>query len=128
MQQITLKTDMPVILVSLTKKSVLPFDLKVECESIHCVEGVDDADLNLFRSYLHHCRALTCQVDEEMAEYLEKEYLNLRKSSPLLENGNPKMNEQEFHRLINLARLLAISRGRRELSKEIWTECVSLYN
>ena len=46
-----------------------------------------------------------------MAAFLEQDYLNLRKSSPILPNGNPKMNEQEFHRLMNLARLKSVKFG-----------------
>lgn len=122
MQQVPLKTDMPVITVSLEKKSVLPFDLKVECETVRVPEGAAVDDLGVFYAYLHQCRLMNCTVTEEMANFLEQDYLSLRKSSPLLPNGNPKMNEQEFHRLMNLARLNAVSRGRNVLDREIWEE------
>lgn len=124
MQQVPLKTDMPVISVSCMKKSVLPFDLRVDCDFVKYQET---GDAKLFMSYLHHCRMMNCSVSEEMANFLENDYLSLRKSSPLLPNGNPKMNEQEFHRLMNLARLAAVSHGQSSLSKEIWEETKSLY-
>lgn len=124
MQQVPLKTDMPVVSVSCMKKSVLPFDLKVDCDFVKYVET---GDAKLFLSYLNHCRMMNCSVSEEMAVFLENDYLSLRKSSPLLANGNPKMNEQEFHRLMNLARLSAVSHGKSSLSKEIWEETKSLY-
>lgn len=127
MQQIPIKTDMPVISVSLNKKSVLPFDLKVECDEIRFMP-ISEEDRLKFLSYLYHCRELNCVVTEEMASFLEQDYIALRKSSPMLPNGNPKMNEQEFHRLMNLARLTAVSHGQVELSKEIWVQTKELYN
>lgn len=127
MQQVALKTDMPIITVSLKKKSVLPFDLAADCGGILRTE-ISLEDVKLFKSFLHHCRELKCSVSEEMASFLEQDYIALRKSSPLLANGNPKMNEQEFHRLMNLARLRAASHGHEELSKETWEQTKALYN
>lgn len=127
MQQVPLKTDMPMITVSLEKKSVLPFDLKVECTEIIAVE-ISSYSQSLFSSYLNRCKELTCTVSEEMAAFLEQDYLSLRKSSPLLPNGNPKMNEHEFHRLMNLARLTAVSHGKRGLEQAIWDETKARYN
>jgi len=126
MQQVTLKTDMPVISISHSKKSILPFDLRVECDCFTFCP-IEDEKISLFRSYLEHCRGLTCSVDEEMATFLEHDYLALRKASPLLPNGNPKMNEQEFHRLMNLARLTAISEAQTNLSQEIWERTKTQY-
>ena len=127
MQQVTLKTDMPVVTVSIGKKSVLPFDLRIDCDTVKALK-VEEKEALLFRSFLHHCRLINCTVTEEMAVFLEQDYLSLRKSSPLLVNGNPKMNEQEFHRLMNLARLMAVSHGQSELSKTIWEQTKAAYN
>ena len=124
-QQVSLKTDMPVVTVSRRKKSVLPFDLSVKCAST--VAFIESDDFKLFKSYLEHARNLNFTVTEDMASFLEQDYLNLRKTSPRLPTGNPKMNEQEFHRLMNLARLKAVSSGERELSKETWEETKALY-
>jgi hypothetical protein len=126
MQQVSLKTDMPVISVSQSKKSVLPFDLQVNCDGF-AFHAASNEDLCVFRSFLEHCRLLTCAVDEDMASFLEQDYLALRKSSPLLPNGNPKMNEQEFHRLMNLARLSAISEAQTTLTKSIWERTKALH-
>ena len=127
MQQVSIKADMPIILVSAKGGSVLPFDLKVSCKSIQPVElSVEDAQL--FRSFLEHCRNLNFQIDEEMATFLEQDYVALRKASPLKTDGNPKMNEQELHRLVNLARLRAISFGESNLTHQRWDETKSLYN
>lgn len=129
-QEISLKVDMPVVTISRGKKSVLPFDLSVKFP-----EGTggikfsecDRDEFILFKSYLESARNMNFSVTEEMATHLELDYLNLRKSSPLLPNGNPKMNEQEFHRLMNLARLLAVSAGEKDLSRETWEETKSMY-
>jgi hypothetical protein len=127
MQQVTLKSDMPVVSLSRGKKSILPFDLKIDCDGVEFKELNSESDAKLFLSYLSHCRIISCSVSGEMANFLEQDYLALRKASPVLPNGNPKMNEQEFHRLMNLARLMAVSHGQSSLSKEIWDTTKSLY-
>ena len=123
-QQVSLKTDMPVITISKNKKSVLPHDLSVTGTTVRFIKS---DDFPLFKSYLEHVRNLNFSVTEEMAAHLEQDYLSLRKTSPILPNGNPKMNEQEFHRLMNLARLRSVSSGECELSRESWDEIKSLF-
>ncbi len=127
MQQVSIKADMPIVSVSVKGGSVLPFDLKVSCQSIVPVQLASE-DAQSFVSFLEYCRNLNFQIDEEMANFLEQDYVALRKSSPLKPDGNPKMNEQELHRLVNLARLRAISYGEANLSHERWNETKSLYN
>lgn len=120
MQQVAIKTDMPVVLVS-KSAAVLPCDYKVSCQAIRSIH-LSHEESQLFSSFLEYCRQLNCQIDEEMAKFLEQDYIALRKASPLLPNGNPKMNEQELHRLINFARLRATSNGSSQLDRQVWEE------
>lgn len=125
MQQVAIKTEMPVVLVS-KSAAVLPCDYKVSCQAVRSID-LSPEDSLLFSSYLEYCRQLNCQIDEEMAKFLEQDYIALRKASPLLPNGNPKMNEQELHRLINFARLRSISNGSAQLDRQIWEETKARY-
>lgn len=126
MQQVAIKTDMPVVLVSSRSGSVLPSDFKVTCRTVKPVT-LSPEESQMFRSALEHLRNLNFQIDEEMANFLEQDYVALRKASPLKPDGNPKMNEQELHRLINLARLRAISLGEASLSRQHWEEAKQRY-
>lgn len=121
MQQVMIGTEMPIITVSKNGKSILPADLRVNCERM-CPVSLEVQEAEDFKAYLEMCRGLTCVIGEEMAEYLEKDYLNLRKASPVDSNGNPKMNEQEFHKIINLARLKALSHASTTLSETVWSD------
>lgn len=124
-QQILLSTDMPVVLVS-RGRSVLPFDVKIDCETIG--EGqLTEEEATLARAYVAHCRDINCQIDPEMAARLEQDYVTLRKTSPQLADGSSAMNEQILHRLVNLARLRAISFGQTALTDAVWTDTKALH-
>ena len=128
MQQVQLNTDIPVITVSCGgKKSVLPFELKVDCDTVKKAEASEE-ELKQFAAYLNRCRSMDCVVSETMTPFLEQAYVALRKSSDILKISKPKMNEEEFHRLMNLARLYGVSHGKNELTTEIWYQSRQFYN
>jgi len=120
-QQVLLKVDMPVVVVSLQGRSVLPSDVSLSCARVR-VPAASAEDLALFSEYLAYCRSeMQCQVDESMAAYLEQEYVRLRQ-----ERGTG-FDEHELHRLLNLARLRAVVAGEETLSPTCWQETKGLF-
>jgi hypothetical protein len=117
MQQVLIKADMPVIAVS-GGKSILPNDCSVSVPFVSVPE--EPAPLQA-RAYVAACRSGSCVVGESMAGFLESDYLLLRKERP------QDFDEQEFHRLINIARLRAISQGMSELSESLWSETKGMF-
>eukprot|EP00002_Diphylleia_rotans_P039606 TRINITY_DN9219_c0_g1_i1.p1 TRINITY_DN9219_c0_g1~~TRINITY_DN9219_c0_g1_i1.p1 ORF type:complete len:585 (-),score=115.65 TRINITY_DN9219_c0_g1_i1:48-1802(-) len=110
-------TDIPMVIVS-TGKSLIQTDIAiplVPSEPILTPQcSIDDV-----RAYLINVRLLECKLDENTAKVAEGDYVRLRQS-------DPNINQQDFHNMLTLARISAVSHGEVILTPERWQRIVEM--
>lgn len=113
--------DVAVVTVS-EGKSILPVTVAVpvvatDSDTTH--EQPTQQVLECFRLYLSVLRSFVVTIGNEEAEMAEKHYVECRKSEQ-------KVALEDLHRWLRLARLVALSRGEGQISKECWDTMLTL--
>lgn len=122
--QIDYNVDIPVLVVS-EGRSLLPSDfvlpihaddkaIEIYEESLKAaLHYLQPQRLQQFRTYLTLARTTQFSVNEDLAEIIQQEFVDMRKA-------NVKSNADDLHGLLVLSRLLGIARGKEVLDKESW--------
>ena len=124
--------DIPVLIVSQTK-SMLPSDVRLPLrmnqggggggDSAALVRSLQD-DVELlaaFRKYLTVIRLAPFGLSDAMQEAVQQDFIRSRVPG----QGNP-MSPEDFHLLLVLSRLLALSCGLSELTQAIWEKAKAM--
>ena len=74
-----------------------------------------------WRSYISHAKEVEVTLAEEVGQRLEQEYVRLRKAS------SKAMDENEFSKVLNLAKLLAKADLEPSFAWEHWTKAFAIY-
>lgn len=120
-QSVEIKTDLPILSVS-SGKSILPIPWSVKANIVHPVEpGCGEDKMAEWRSYISHAKEVEVTLSEDVGKRLEKEYVGLRKAD------NKRMDENEFSRVLNLAKLLAKSDLQTAFAWEHWARAYQIY-
>eukprot|EP00795_Rhopilema_esculentum_P011972 gene11972-2554_t len=118
-----MKTDITVLILS-EGRSLLQCDcivpLAKEDTSLQSAASIfasiDPDMLRKIRIYLEITRHMDFDLSNEMQEVIKDDYVGLR------EADHNKMNPEAFHLLLVMARLVALSFGKGELTRELWTK------
>ncbi|ETK75770.1 hypothetical protein, variant 2 [Phytophthora nicotianae CJ01A1] len=113
--------DVAVITVS-EGKSILPVTVAVPVvatDSSATEELPTEQVLECFRLFLSVLRSFVVTIGNEEAEMAEKHYVECRKSEQ-------KVALEDLHRWLRLARLMALSRGEGQISKDSWNAMLAL--
>jgi len=76
-------------------------------------------ELNRMRQYLTIAKILPYEVPLEMSELAQKHFVEARQA-------NKQYTADNFHHLLNTARLVSLSQGNVKLNRESWDKAVSL--
>ncbi|KAI3623203.1 hypothetical protein CBS14141_003986 [Malassezia furfur] len=123
--ELELDTDLNVVVVS-TGKSLLPVDVQVPLQSEHVCLGdtcvpAPAAALTAFRAYVLEARQAQATVPESMSIPIHNYFVERRQSGPRY-----AYTELDLQRCLNLARIVAVSFGQRELTPAAWAHAVQL--
>ncbi|KAF1792628.1 Mini-chromosome maintenance complex-binding protein [Phytophthora cactorum] len=112
--------DVAVVTVS-EGKSILPVTVAVPvvADSNVTEELPEEQVLECFRLFLCVLRSFVVTIGNEEAEMAEKHYVECRKSEQ-------KVALEDLHRWLRLARLVALSRGEGQISKDSWDAMLAL--
>ncbi|KAF9986605.1 hypothetical protein BGZ75_001595 [Mortierella antarctica] len=121
------QTDISLLIVSLGN-SLVPVDcaitLRPEPSGTVQPSQPTETQLKSFRKYVSVSRLADYTLSEEMAKEIETEFMEQRRAATAAGTALTTPNELAFK--ISLARLVALSRGERVLSKQSWEHAVSL--
>ncbi|KAE8881087.1 hypothetical protein PF005_g24365 [Phytophthora fragariae] len=120
--------DVAVVTVS-EGKSILPVTVAVPVVAVDSSAAAGEQTASLpeeqvlecFRVFLSVLRSYVVTIGNEEAEMAEKHYVECRKSQQ-------KVALEDLHRWLRLARLVALSRGEGQISKDSWNAMLSLEN
>ncbi|CAL1578388.1 unnamed protein product [Knipowitschia caucasica] len=120
------------VLISSEGRSLLPSDCQVPLRpqlppsqldeylsGLH-VPQTNSPQTNRFRSYLSLAQLLPYNISEEMTKWVEDDFVDMRKDDP------QSISAEDLHRLLVVARLLAVSEGESALSRESWSKAKHL--
>ncbi|KAJ1973908.1 hypothetical protein H4R33_006894, partial [Dimargaris cristalligena] len=141
-QRLEFETEVKVLVVS-EGKSFLPSDCMVPLSApaaerlshdgpstlTNPEEGpgsADPMDWEIIRHYLKTCLAIDYAIDPEMAKKIQTDYVEERKQT--MTNKEPTINQLDLSYRLTLAKLVAISKGIKELTDEIWSYTCNLDN
>lgn len=117
-QCVQIKTDLPILSVS-SGKPILPIAWSVKAKLIS-VDPANGDRMTEWRSYISHAKEAEVALSEDVGRQLENEYVGLRKA-------DKRMDENEFSKVLNLAKLLAKTDLRTAFSWEHWTRAYEIY-
>ncbi|XP_062851647.1 mini-chromosome maintenance complex-binding protein isoform X2 [Trichomycterus rosablanca] len=78
------------------------------------------SQLNKYRVYLTVARSLDYSITEEITKAVEEDFVEMRKDDP------QSVSAEDLHRLLVMARLLALSHGQTTLSRDGWIKAKQL--
>ncbi|KAL7999769.1 putative mini-chromosome maintenance complex-binding protein [Plasmopara halstedii] len=113
--------DVAIVIVS-EGKSILPATVVlpvVDTDNTNTNEQPVEALLECFRLFLSVLRSFAVTIGNEEADMAEKHYVECRKSEQ-------KVAIEDLHRWLRLARLVALSRGEGQISKNSWDAMLAL--
>jgi len=122
--QVEFHTDIPVLILSERRSIVatdvnLPLRLNMSSASpfAELIQKLEtNAELLIrMRSYLTVARLLPFKLDDAMQEAVQQDFIQSRASG----QSNP-MSTEDFHLLLVLSRLLALTYGKTELDVSLW--------
>ncbi|KAM9324606.1 mini-chromosome maintenance complex-binding protein [Gastrophryne carolinensis] len=119
------------VLVTSEGRSLLPSDCQVRLKPQLIPQSMEQymeallstalpSLLNKFRIYLSLLRLMDYSISEEVTKAVEDDFVDMRKDDP------QSMSADDLHRLLVVARLLALSSGHRTLSREQWLQARQL--
>ena len=110
-----------IILVLSEGKSLLQADCRVQIISKRpplsfekVLQNFDDNLINTVRKYVGFAHVMKYEISPDVQKYIEDDFVEMRRADT---NG---ITVEKFHSLLSLARLMAISHGRKLLSKGDW--------
>ncbi|CAI2186871.1 9649_t:CDS:10, partial [Funneliformis geosporum] len=113
-------TDIGIIILS-NAKSFLNHDCNIpliqKTESITILDIPEDT-LNQFRKYISILRWTDFNIPENISNYIQTDYVTQRQKAS--RNGIPLISQEDLMLLLNLSRLVGLSFGSSELTKELW--------
>ncbi|PWN40966.1 hypothetical protein IE81DRAFT_325055 [Ceraceosorus guamensis] len=119
------ETDLPFIVLS-AGKSMLPVDVQVPLRSKNIVAAQavqpTSSQLASWRTFLARARHVDLSIPESVAEQIQAEFVQARKEG----QEGVREGQEDLLRRMAVARLVAISRGQRELSFDAWKQAVAL--
>lgn len=119
-------SDISVLILS-EGKSLLPSDyhisLRPEESSLEIFDAIVEAAtyylkeeiMNLIRIYLTNLKLIKYSISEDL-QFVEDDFIEMRSNS----DSDSPVTADDLHRLLVLARLVSLSRGRATLDKECW--------
>ena len=118
------QTDIPVLILS-ERRSIVATDVNLPlklnssnpCNLTELLQRLDANPelLTRMRSYLTVVRLLPFNLDDTMQEIVQQDFIQSRAPG----QSNP-MSTEDFHLLLVLSRLLALSCGKKELNVSLW--------
>lgn len=99
-QTVQIPADFPLLSLS-SSKSIFSFPISRKI-TIDRTAELPSETLGLWRAYLEHCRNCKVTIPKDVAERLEAEYVELRKSK----EGRGKLDENQFANVLNLAKYI----------------------
>lgn len=128
--QVEFHTDIPVLILSERRSIVatdvnLPLRLNLQrgtpfSDLVNKLEN--DAELLVrMRNYLTVVRLLSFKLDDTMQEAVQRDFIQSRAPG----QTNP-MSTEDFHLLLVLSRLLALTYGKSELNFDLWQRAKSM--
>ncbi|XP_030628302.1 mini-chromosome maintenance complex-binding protein [Chanos chanos] len=116
------------VLIVSEGRSLLPSDCQVHLQPTVTPPDLEEylsaiqvtqlpSQLNRFRVYLCLARCLDYSITEDMSKAVEDDFVEMRKDNP------QSMSAEDLHRMLVVARLLAVSWGQSALSREAWMQC-----
>ncbi|CEH11868.1 mini-chromosome maintenance complex-binding protein [Ceraceosorus bombacis] len=119
------ETDLPFIVLS-AGKSMLPVDVQVPLRSKNIVAAQaaqpTSSQLASWRTFLARARHVDLSIPESVAEEIQAEFVQARKEG----QEGVREGQEDLLRRMAVARLVAISRGQREMSFDAWKQAVAL--
>ncbi|CAG8714942.1 1829_t:CDS:10, partial [Funneliformis caledonium] len=113
-------TDIGIITLS-NAKSFLNHDCNIPLiqkpENITILDVPEDT-LNQFRNFISILRWTDFNIPENISDYIQTDYVTQRQKAS--RNGIPLMSQEDLMLLLNLSRLVGLSFGSSELTKELW--------
>ncbi|XP_028406864.1 mini-chromosome maintenance complex-binding protein-like [Dendronephthya gigantea] len=110
-----------VILILSEGKSLLQADSRIQIVSKKppvsfekICQNFDETFVNNVRKYLGLARLIKYEISHDAQKFIEEDFVQMRQANP---SG---ISVERFHSLLSLARLVALSRGRKHLLKEDW--------
>ncbi|GAA6044679.1 hypothetical protein NBRC10513_004549 [Rhodotorula toruloides] len=120
-----LETDLNFILLS-EGKAIVPVEcvvyVKPATDSKASTSQPDKAKLNQFRSFISAAKYSTFDIPEGMSEVIQSDFVERRQAS----HGGEGMSQDDLLFRMTAARLMALSYGEKELSKEAWMRTAEL--
>lgn len=122
--QVEFHTDIPVLILS-ERRSIVATDVNVPLrlgshsgnsfsELVERLESNKELLIRI-RSYLTVVRLLSFQLNDAMQEAVQQDFIRSRAPGEV----NP-MSTEDFHLLLVLSRLLALTYGKTELNESLW--------
>lgn len=122
--QVEFHTDIPVLILS-ERRSIVTTDVNVALRSnstwensLFAIRQQLDSNAELLsrmRTYLTVVRLIPFKLDDSMQESVQQDFIQSRAPGAV----NP-MSTEDFHLLLVLSRLLALTYGKGELTQSIW--------
>jgi len=115
------ETDIPIMVLS-EGKSLLPADVHVPfvAAAAPAPLAVPPALLSELRVYLSVVRKIEVDIEQAVAEIIEKDFVAMRQANP------KEVQAETLHNLLVLSRLMSMSKGEAKLSAETWRETCAL--
>lgn len=124
-------SDVPIMVLS-EGKSMLPNDchiplkpaidsLKLMKETFVAVKHFLQPKLNSIRKYLTYQRKASFNVSAEDPDMIQNDFVNMRRD-------DDNISSEYLHSLLVLSRLVGLSRGKSDMSKEIWDYTKNIEN
>ena len=115
------ETDIPILVLS-EGKSLLPADVHVPfvAAATPAALAVPPALLSELRVYLTVVRKIEVDIEQPVAEVIEKDFVAMRQANP------KDVQAETLHNLLVLSRLMSMSKGEAKLSAESWRETCQL--
>lgn len=126
--QIEFESDVPCLILS-EGRSMLPSDSQVMLHTTDVASPTVISEkfsaigqrltvplLNRLRKYITCVRNLNYELTEEVQKAVQDDFVSMR------QGGDRSMTQEDFHHLLVLARLMALSNGKRSLTPEIWEQ------
>lgn len=122
--QVEFHTDIPVLILS-ERRSIVATDVNVPLRfnsasenSLFAIRQQLDSNselLNRMRTYLTVVRLMPFKLDDTMQQTVQQDFIQSRAPGVV----NP-MSTEDFHLLLVLSRLLALTYGKEELTQSVW--------
>lgn len=99
----------------------IPWSVKAKLVSQRCCCATDE-QLIEWRNYLSQAKEVEVSLCEQVGQRLESEYVGLRKANP------EAMDENEFSKILNLAKLIAKTELQSSFAWDHWTKSLQIYH